>query len=81
MSRRRPGGKRRRHEEVLPSAVCTEDGLNTWIDYCGGRMFVVGYTEGGAPYGHLEWTGIGAAGRSEDGGRGSIPDEDSPEPL
>ena len=31
---------------MLPSAVCTEDGLNTWIDYFGGRMFVVGHTEG-----------------------------------
>ena len=65
---------------MLPSAVCTEDGLNTWIDYFGVRMFVVGYTEGGAPYGHLEWTGTGAE-RSDDGGRGSIPSKDSPEPF
>lgn len=80
MRRRRPGGKRRRHEEVLPPAVCTEDGLNTWIDYFGGRMFVVGYTEAGAPYGHLEWTGLGAV-RSDDGGRGSMPAKNSPEPF
>ncbi len=65
---------------MLPSAVCTEDGLNTWIDYFGCRMFVVGYTEGGAPYGHLEWTGIGAE-RSGGGGRGSILSKDSPEPF
>lgn len=75
MRKRRPGGKRRRHEKVLPPAVCTEDGLNTWIDYFGGRMFVVGYTAGGAPYGHLEWTGIGAE-RSDGGDRGSIASKD-----
>jgi hypothetical protein len=39
-------------------------------------MFVVGYTEGGAPYGHVEWTGIGAE-DSVDGGGGSIAIEES----
>ena len=65
---------------MLPPAVCTEDGLNTWIDYFGGRMLVVGHTEAGAPYGHLEWTGIGAE-RSDHGGQGSIPSKYSPEPF
>lgn len=36
-------------------AVNADDGLDRWIDYCVGRMFVVGYTDGGAPYGHVEW--------------------------
>jgi hypothetical protein len=39
-------------------------------------MFVVGYTEGGAPYGHVEWTGIGGE-DSVDGGGGSIAIEES----
>jgi hypothetical protein len=43
-------------------------------------MFVVGYTEGGAPYGHVEWTGIGAE-DSKDGGRGWIPSEERLEPF
>jgi hypothetical protein len=25
-----------------------------WVDVCGRRMFVVGYTSGGAPYGIFE---------------------------
>lgn len=74
MSRRRRGGKRGRHEQILLSAVCTEDGLNSWIDFCGGHMFVVGYTEGGAPYGHVEWAAIGAE-HSSDGGRAPIADQ------
>lgn len=28
-----------------------------WVDYCGGRMFVVGHAEGGAPFGVVEWDG------------------------
>jgi hypothetical protein len=80
VSRGRRRGKGGRHERVLPPAVCADDGLNTWIDYCGGRMFVVGYTEGGAPYGHVEWTGIGAE-DSVDGGRGWIPSEERLEPF
>jgi hypothetical protein len=73
-------GKGGRHKRILPPAACTEDGLNIWMDYCGGRMFVVDYTEGGAPYGHVEWTGIGAE-DSVDGGGGSIASEESLEPL
>ena len=50
--RHRPGYRRR----VDPSSAAeVDEGLCRWIDYCGGRMFVVGYTEGGAPYGHVEW--------------------------
>ena len=29
--------------------------IDTWTEYCGGRMFVVGFTDGGAPYGPVEW--------------------------
>ncbi|MGH9226144.1 MAG: hypothetical protein ACR2KK_08820 [Acidimicrobiales bacterium] len=54
--------------------------MNTWIDYCGGRMFVVGYTEGGAPYGHVEWADTGADG-STDGYREVIASEESLEPF
>lgn len=50
--RHRRGG--RRQVEPLPAAE-VDDGLCRWIDYCGGRMFVVGHTEGGAPYGTVEW--------------------------
>jgi hypothetical protein len=64
----------------VPAAVCIEDGLNNWIDYCGGRMFVVGHTEGGAPYGHVEWTGISTE-DSADGGGGSFASEESLEPF
>lgn len=80
MSRPRRGRTHTRREQKPPSAVSTEDGLNTWIDYCGGQMFVVGYTEGGAPYGHVEWTGIGAQGSADDG-RESIPNEENLEPF
>jgi hypothetical protein len=80
VSRRRRGGKGGRHEHILLSAICTEDGLNTWIDYCGGRMFVVGHTEGGAPYGHVEWTAIGAE-DSSFRGRGPIASDQTLEPF
>jgi hypothetical protein len=80
VSRRRRGGKGGRHEHILLSAICTEDGLNTWIDYCGGRMFVVGHTEGGAPYGHVEWTAIGAEDSSVRGG-GPIASDQTLEPF
>jgi hypothetical protein len=65
---------------MLPSALCTDGGLDAWVDYCGGRMFVIGYTEGGAPYGHVEWTGIAAEG-SADARRGAIPTEGGLEPF
>jgi hypothetical protein len=42
-------------------------------------MFVVGYTEGGLPYGHVEWSDIGGE-DSKDGGRGWIPGEERLEP-
>jgi hypothetical protein len=80
MSRRQRGRTRTRPEQKLQSAVSTDDGLNTWLDYCGGQMFVVGYTEGGAPYGHVEWTDTGAQ-RSADFGRESIPNEENLEPF
>jgi hypothetical protein len=80
VSRGRRGGKGGRHKRILRPAVCTEDGLNTWIDYCGGRIFVVGYTEGGAPYGHVEWTGIDPEDSADDG-EGSIASQESLEPF
>jgi hypothetical protein len=43
-------------------------------------MFVVGYTEGGAPYGHVEWAAIGAE-DSSDSGRGPIASEQTLEPF
>ena len=46
-------GSNRRVEPPLDGEL--EDGLCRWIDYCGGRMFVVGHTDGGAPYGPVEW--------------------------
>lgn len=53
------GRERRRYSTVAPSPAIEngylpEDG---WIEYCDGSMFVVGYTEGGAPYGYVDWTG------------------------
>ena len=54
--RHRSGGSRRPES---PSTVEADDDLYRWIEYCGGRMFVVGSTEGGAPYGHVEWPAIG----------------------
>jgi hypothetical protein len=43
-------------------------------------MFVVGYTEGGAPYGHVEWTDIGAE-DSTDGAGGPIASDETLEPF
>ncbi len=48
-----------------------------WVGYPGGPMFVVRYTEGGAPYGYVEWTGQGSVG--SDGG--PIPCEHGVEPF
>jgi hypothetical protein len=48
---------RRRHpkrEHGAAPAPVTDD-LVDWVDYCGGRMIVVGYTEGGAPFGAVNW--------------------------
>lgn len=41
-------GDRRRGRPHGPEA---DDGLFEWVDYLGARMFVVGFTSGGAPYG------------------------------
>jgi hypothetical protein len=46
---RRNRGDRRK---ALPQDVEAD----YWVDYCGARMFVVGYTPGGAPYGWVEGT-------------------------
>ena len=43
-------------------------------------MFVVGYTEGGAPYGHVDWTGIDGEPLVDDGAA-PIPAEESAEPF
>jgi hypothetical protein len=42
-------------------------------------MFVVGYTEEEAPYGHVQWTGIGGHGSADDG-RESIPNDENLKP-
>jgi hypothetical protein len=49
---------RRRHRRrgpARPTKGVVDDGTNQWIEYCGSAMWVVGFTEGGAPYGLLEW--------------------------
>jgi hypothetical protein len=46
--------------KARPQAVETD----YWVDYFGSRMFVVGYTPGGAPYGWVE--GIDGSGLHED---------------
>jgi len=52
MSKRRRGAARRRPP---PPPADVADVSDQWINYCDGRMFVVGYTSGGAPFGHVEW--------------------------
>ena len=56
MSERRKGRRRGgpRNVRWLPSGD-VDDEFGLWTDYCGGRMFIVGRTEGGAPYGSVEW--------------------------
>ncbi len=73
-NRRRRDGGRRGSPNPAHSA---DDGPDSWIDYCGGRMFVVGYTEGGAPYGHVEWTTAALVDHDD----ASIPGEEGPEPF
>jgi len=48
--------KRRSSHRTLRPAPGTAAGQSypIWVDACGRRMFVVGYTPGGAPYGILE---------------------------
>jgi hypothetical protein len=52
MARRHRNRKHRRPpvEPVLPD----DSGLDTWFYYGNQRMWVVGFTEGGAPYGAVE---------------------------
>jgi hypothetical protein len=38
------------------TGIEADDGLCEWVDYGDARMFVVGYTPGGAPYGWVEGT-------------------------
>jgi hypothetical protein len=53
VSRQRRGrGGRRRHEPVRETAADQSEPI--WVDSYGRRMFVVGYTPGGAPYGVFE---------------------------
>jgi hypothetical protein len=48
----------KRHQSDRRSArlhgIEAGDGLRDWVDYGDARMFVVGYTPGGAPYGWVE---------------------------
>jgi hypothetical protein len=41
---------------VRPLGIEADDGLCEWVDYGDARMFVVGYTAGGVPYGWVEGT-------------------------
>jgi hypothetical protein len=50
MPKRHQGDRRR----ARPHGIEAEDGLCEWVDYGDARMFVVGYTPGGAPYGWVE---------------------------
>jgi hypothetical protein len=52
--RRRRGAERSRPLPSLGGGDEVE--ASGWIEYCGGSMFVVGYTEGGAPYGYVNWS-------------------------
>lgn len=52
MAKRHQGHRRRER----PHGIESGDGLCKWVDYGGARMFVVGYTPGGAPYGWIEGT-------------------------
>jgi hypothetical protein len=36
------------------SATAADSACPTWVEVCGRRMFVAGYTPGGAPYGIFE---------------------------
>ena len=50
MAKRHQGNRRRARSHGLEA----DDGLCDWVDYGDARMFVVGYTLGGAPYGWIE---------------------------
>jgi hypothetical protein len=50
---RRQRRRRSRQERVTRDLVLSEPTLG-WMDVGGRRMFVVGYTPGGAPYGCYE---------------------------
>ncbi len=52
MTRRRRREPRGQHHAAAPA---TDHATFEWVDYCGGRMFVVGHTEGGVPFGVVEW--------------------------
>ena len=52
MAKRHQGDRRR----ARPHGLEADDGLCDWVDYGDARMFVVGYTQGGAPYGWIEGT-------------------------
>jgi hypothetical protein len=64
MAKRHQGARRR----ARPHDIEADVGLCEWVDYCGARMFVVGYTPGGVPYGWVE------------GSDGSWLDEDNEHP-
>jgi hypothetical protein len=51
MAKRHQGDHRAR-----PHGIEAGVGLCEWVDYGDARMFVVGYTPGGAPYGWIEGT-------------------------
>ena len=45
MTKRHQRDRRR----ALQHGIEADDGLYEWVDYLGARMFVMGYTSGGAP--------------------------------
>jgi hypothetical protein len=61
---------RRDSRAVSPREPNAHDGLSDWVTYGDTRIFVVGYTSGGAPYGWIE--GVDGASLDED--------DDSPQP-
>jgi hypothetical protein len=61
----------KRHQDdrckALPYGLEADDGLCDWVAYGDTRMFVVGYTSGGAPYGWIE--GVDGSWLDEDNDR------------
>jgi hypothetical protein len=53
MSRRQRQRSSRRTRQPLPGTD-PDQADPTWVDVCGRRVFVVGYTPGGVPYGVFE---------------------------
>jgi hypothetical protein len=57
--------RKQRKATTQDAMYVSNDGLDCWMEWGGQRMFVVGYTPGGAPYGltEEEWDRVGPAPR------------------